>query len=141
MDLNFVGTNSIDSLYLNGVPKAAGTWGAAGSGAANIDPHFTGTGTLTVGTLGGALLPGDFDGDKDVDSADLAVWQIDAGQNPGADADYDGDSDGNDFVIWQRNLGMTIPGVAAAGSVPEPASLTLVAMAALGLGAARRKRR
>jgi autotransporter-associated beta strand protein len=49
MNLNFVGTDTINALYLGGVGQAAGTWGATGSGAANInDTYFTGTGVLLV---------------------------------------------------------------------------------------------
>jgi autotransporter-associated beta strand protein len=139
-DLNFVGTNSIDSLYINGVGQATGTWGSPTSTATNKSAFFTGTGLLQVNTVGAPLLPGDFDGDKDVDLADLAQWRRDFGVNGGSDANYDGDSDGGDFLIWQRNLGMTIPGVAAGGAVPEPGALALAGLAAIGLGASRRRR-
>ena len=43
-------TRNVKALYLNGVPQAAGTWGAAGSGATYIDSHFAGSGTVTVAT-------------------------------------------------------------------------------------------
>lgn len=49
MDLNYSGTDTVDELTLGGFGQVAGTWGATGSGAANIsDTYFTGTGTLTV---------------------------------------------------------------------------------------------
>ena len=49
MNLNFVGTDTINALYLGGVGQAAGTWGATGSAAMNInDTYFTGTGVLFV---------------------------------------------------------------------------------------------
>jgi hypothetical protein len=55
MDLAFVGTNPIGSLTLNGVAQGNGTYGATGSGAANInDTYFTGTGVLLVGPAGTA---------------------------------------------------------------------------------------
>jgi len=48
--LDFAGTTAVYKFTTNGgAPKAPGTYGATGSGAANIDDtHFTGTGTLTV---------------------------------------------------------------------------------------------
>lgn len=54
VNLNYLGTDTIDELILGGSAKAAGTWGASGSGATNIDDaYFTGGGTVTV-TTGGA---------------------------------------------------------------------------------------
>lgn len=54
VNLNYLGTDTIDELILGGSAKAAGTWGASGSGATNIDDaYFTGAGTVTV-TTGGA---------------------------------------------------------------------------------------
>ena len=47
--LNFTGTRRISALTLATVAQAAGTYGAAGSGATNTSATFTGTGTLTVG--------------------------------------------------------------------------------------------
>lgn len=72
-------------------------------------------------------LPGDFDGDLDVDSLDLAQWQDDYGVNGDSDADGDGDSDGRDFLIWQRNVGTGVP-VAGAVNVPEPSSMVLIGL-------------
>ena len=50
-NLNFAGPDTIDSLFFNGVAQAVGTWGAAGSGATNTSPFFTGTGILNVSSL------------------------------------------------------------------------------------------
>ncbi len=45
-------TQAVDRLYLGGVRKGRGTWGASGSGASYVDDaHFAGTGVLRV--LGG----------------------------------------------------------------------------------------
>jgi autotransporter-associated beta strand protein len=42
-------TESVDKLFIDGEQQAAGTWGATGSGAANLnDAIFTGTGQLSV---------------------------------------------------------------------------------------------
>lgn len=48
LDLAYTGTDQVDKLFIGGVQKAAGIWGSASSGAPNIDPKLTGTGTLTV---------------------------------------------------------------------------------------------
>ncbi len=55
VNLDFTGApNTIKALSFNGVPQAAGTWGAVGSGAANESAFFTGTGMLNV-TSGGVI--------------------------------------------------------------------------------------
>lgn len=90
------------------------------------------------------LEPGDFDGDGDVDGADLATWQAGFGDasatRADGDADRDGDVDGQDFLIWQR--ARTASSAAAASTtVPEPTfSLSLVAAGAGLLAAGRRRR-
>lgn len=49
VNLNYSGTITASSLTLGGVTQASGTYGAAGSGAANInDTYFTGTGVISV---------------------------------------------------------------------------------------------
>jgi hypothetical protein len=68
-------------------------------------------------------IPGDFNGDGNVDAADLSNWQSGFGTSGHAtreqgDADGDLRVDGADFLIWQRQLQ---PGGALA--VPEPAAL------------------
>jgi autotransporter-associated beta strand protein len=50
LQMNFAGSDVVNGLTIAGVPKANGTYGATGSGAANIDDvHFAGTGVLQVG--------------------------------------------------------------------------------------------
>jgi hypothetical protein len=66
-------------------------------------------------------VPGDFDGDDDVDGRDFLLWQRGESTNGGQDL--------GDLQDWQANYGATGP-LAASSSVPEPASLLLV----MGLG-------
>jgi hypothetical protein len=93
-------------------------------------------------------IPGDFDGDSDVDGEDLVVWKANFGSTTAdplsGDADGDGDADGGDFLVWQRNLsGPQTLGATAA--VPEPgvcglamgAGLALVMRFARGRGVTR----
>jgi autotransporter-associated beta strand protein len=51
-NLNFSGAQTIHTLYINGSPCVAGTWGATGSGAANQSAAFTGSGWLSVSVTG-----------------------------------------------------------------------------------------
>ncbi len=48
LQLNFAGTDTIGELWLDGVRKWKGTWGALGSGATYQTSAISGTGTLTV---------------------------------------------------------------------------------------------
>ena len=104
-----------------------------------------------------ALTPGDFDGDGDVDGADLAQWEGDYGVNGESDADSDGDSDGQDFLEWQRNAGRGVwrldnvvlelfsVGAGTAGAlstvatVPEPCGFVLLLAGGLPLLLARKR--
>jgi hypothetical protein len=89
------------------------------------------------------LIPGDFDGDKDVDGTDFVAWQNNFPLASGAalgqgDADGDGDVDGADFVVWQTNF-PTAPGPGAS-TIPEPTALLLGAFGAIGLACVGRHR-
>jgi autotransporter-associated beta strand protein len=139
LDLDFAGTDVIDSLLFNGAPQATGLWGAVGSGAPFESAFLTGTGRLQV-TSAPMFTPGDFDKNGVVNAADLAQWRGDFGLNGDSDADNDGDSDGNDFLIWQRNLGANAA-VAATGAVPEPAAAAISLIGVVALTAAARRRR
>ncbi len=59
-------------------------------------------------------LPGDYNQDGSVDSADYTVWRDTAGEvgvEPfsGADGDGDGVIDGKDYGVWKANFGATSP--------------------------------
>jgi hypothetical protein len=95
----------------------------------------------------------DFDEDGDVDGQDLTAWNERAGLWVGMnDADGDDFQTGADFLYWQQQLGETPPDpadfdaaikaalAASASAVPEPATLTLFAMAVLLASSARFRR-
>lgn len=102
--------------------------------------HFGGAGTDQKYGLawwhGDPYIPGDFNGDGDVDGDDLSQWEEDYGMNGGSDADGDGDSDGDDFLVWQGNFGTGV--LSAATAVPEP-DAGMLAMMGLLLAVRRRR--
>jgi len=75
-------------------------------------------------------LPGDFNHDHVVDTADYAVWRSSFGQtgNVAADGNEDNVVNSGDYLLWQSNYGRSELGGAgaAAASVPEPASVWLL---------------
>jgi autotransporter-associated beta strand protein len=127
LDLNFAGTDDIDSLYLDTTSQAIGLYGAIGNAGATFQvPYITGTGLLNVQTVGPPLtLPGDYNADGTVDAADYVFWRL----NDGTQAGYD---------LWAANFGLTQGAGSSAGSidsnaaVPEPAT-ALLAVLVLGL--------
>jgi autotransporter-associated beta strand protein len=116
-NLAFSGSDTIRSLFIDGLGQAIGTWGGTGSSAAHITPLITGTGLLNVTTL--ASLPGDYNNNGKVDAADYVLWR----KNPGA---FGGDPAG--YNTWRANFGAGGPGAGSSlggATVPEPATLLL----------------
>jgi hypothetical protein len=80
-------------------------------------------------------LPGDFNGDDVVDAADYVVWRKNLGAADESSLSGNGDGlngvDAGDFDLWRSNFGNTPSGAGAGTSVPEPASLLSILIAAL----------
>jgi hypothetical protein len=84
-------------------------------------------------------LAGDYNRDGVVNAADYVVWRNSQGQFAahfnGADGNGDGVINQADYDTWLENFGETIAdngsadGAAVAGSVPEPASCLMLAVA------------
>lgn len=87
-----------------------------------------------------ARLPGDYDGDEDVDGGDLLAWQRTLGSTAAlaADGSINDVVDGADLGVWRDNFGqMTPASTPAAGAIPEPSSLVLAIFVGGLLAAAR----
>lgn len=85
---------------------------------------------------------GDFNGDNVVDGADFLIWQRGfgpSGTNLTGDANGNGVVDDADLAIWKSQFGGA-PAVAAAGAVPEPATLALGGLAVILMGMVSRRR-
>ncbi|MFO0788436.1 MAG: autotransporter-associated beta strand repeat-containing protein [Pirellulales bacterium] len=138
-NLNFGGTDTVDSLYINNVPQAIGTWGAIGSGAAHQTALITGTGILQVTTVGAPIgVPGDYNSNGVVDAADYVVWRKNNGTTFQLANEVAGTTPGQvtqeDYTAWRARFGNTSgsgSSLSGAGSaVPEPSVLVLACAAA-----------
>lgn len=80
-------------------------------------------------------LPGDYNRDGKVDSADYVVWRNSVGTtgNVAADGNEDNVVDVKDYQLWRSNMGRTNSGGGASfgDAVPEPAAGIVVATALL----------
>jgi autotransporter-associated beta strand protein len=115
-----LGTVTIDSIWL------------AGSGNAQI--YLDTVSHNPDGPLAAAPVPGDFNGDGTVDSADYNVWRAAYGTStaPGTSADGNGDStiDTADYVVWRTHMGAGFGSAVQAAAAPEPTSIVLLGLAA-----------
>jgi T5SS/PEP-CTERM-associated repeat protein/autotransporter-associated beta strand protein len=130
--LDFSGADSIDSLFIDGVSREVGTYGAIGSGADFEMVLFTGSGLLEVTSRG---VPGDFNDDGIADAADYAVWR----KRDALQASYD---------IWRTNFGKflgagvntsTSSDVRSLSVTPEPASFMTFIIAWMSAAAIGRR--
>ena len=97
-------------------------------------------GTINIPISFLVVLPGDYNGDGEVDAADFLVRRKNSGLVGGATYDEgDGNRDGNvtvlDYDIWRSHFGQTASGevpqlrqILAGATVPEPCSLYLVSI-------------
>jgi hypothetical protein len=83
----------------------------------------------------------DFDGDFDVDGADLLIWQRHAGADGGpaqGDADENGAVNDADLNVWRAQFGTARPQPPRAATVPEPCTGAAIALATTPVLTARR---
>jgi hypothetical protein len=111
------GIESVDALYL----PEAGDYFIEVDGDSDLNQFYQ----LDLNVS--PSIPGDFDGDGDIDGADFLAWQN--GDSPVPHS-------GLDLANWQANYGATASALLAAATelthvVPEPRSLLLGALASL----------
>jgi autotransporter-associated beta strand protein len=140
-ELNFSATDTIRSLYIDGVPQPTGTWGTTGSGADNESALITGAGLLDVSTQPVLGVPGDYNDNGVVDAGDYIVWR--KGGPLENEVDNPGTVDAQDYVEWRARFGNP-PGSGSslgADAVPEPSSIIVAALAGLALLVSARRPR
>lgn len=88
-------------------------------------------------------LPGDYNGDGEVEAADYEVWRTSYGDTETlvADGNADGVVDSADYTIWRDNLGLTWESLSSLAMVttatPEPSALVLAGLAMVVLSRRR----
>jgi autotransporter-associated beta strand protein len=141
-NLNFSGSDTIRSLFVDGVAQETGTYGAADLGGLLI----TGDGTLTVTELPLGLA-GDYNEDGVVDAADYVVWRKNVGAEtlPNRGQGVSGVVGQDDYNVWRSRFDDRLTEGAGIGvssaAVPEPNGLLLALVAAGGIWAVAAKRK
>jgi hypothetical protein len=88
---------------------------------------------LQVGGLR-TLVPGDYDGDDDVDAADYVLWRRLLNTNVlAADGNQDGQINSDDYAVWRADFGQVNAGSGTSTSVPEPPVLMTFVAGALAI--------
>jgi len=83
---------------------------------------------------------GDIDADEDVDRDDLAILEANFDQPGGwaeGDLDYSGRVDFRDYLLWKGFYGQEYDGPGA--TIPEPATMVLLAIGGAAVLARRRR--
>ncbi|WP_425400124.1 glycerophosphodiester phosphodiesterase family protein [Aeoliella sp.] len=88
-------------------------------------------------------IPGDYNGDGNVNLADYTVWRNSLGSTvpagTGADGTGDGLIDTQDYTHWKSNFSFSSAGVATSLGVPEPTGLSVLLVGSVvGLSILRR---
>jgi autotransporter-associated beta strand protein len=138
IDLDTGINDTVAGLMLGGTIMPAGTYGATGSGATNInDEFFTGSGIITNAAVG---VPGDYNNNGVVDAADEVLWR-----KGGALAnDFTPGNQASDYDFWRSRFGATTNPGSGSGlrnsAVPEPSTMVMVgfAVSILFVGGRRR---
>jgi hypothetical protein len=99
--------------------------------------------SYSTATSFATMLPGDYNNNGIVDTADYLMWQKNQGRSNALANDAIGGVVGQaQFTQWRAHFGQTAgsgSGALASGEVPEPATLTLMILAAVGAWTGRRR--
>jgi len=95
---------------------------------------------LRAAFLKNQTLDGDFDGDRDIDGADLNIWRSTYGQTTDLRADGNGNGvvDNSDYVVWRKRAATSGSGSISNSNVPEPTCASLIAIGLFLFAALRR---
>jgi hypothetical protein len=120
-----------------------GAWPYGGWTVTNRDDH---TGVSEVRFYGtSTLVPGDVDGDGDVDADDYSVIRMNmftqVGSRTQGDLVFDGIVNFADFKEWKSRASASVLAEVFGAAVPEPGSMVLLGILAVGFGGCRRLRR
>jgi len=91
-------------------------------------------------------LAGDYNHNDAVDAADHILWRdtLNSASQLAADGSGNGLIDPSDLGVWRNNFGHVFSGgstgIGSGQSVPEPAAMTFVLIAAVGSAVASRRR-
>ena len=122
--------STFTSNIIYGLPPSSAAFGGGGGGGAIYELVFLG------------YTDGDANGDHSVDGGDLALmggnWNTSLTGWGNCDFNNDGLVDGGDLALLGGNWMWTLPGGAPQAPLPEPATLTLLALGATALVRRRR---
>lgn len=147
-DMNDDGNTTVDDLGVLAAAIADPTHGGAYSAAVGQE-YFDLTGDLLLTSadmvelqllLG--ILPGDFNGDGNVNLADYTVWRDNLGAATEAAIGYAGDGAAavtlSDYAVWKQHFGESLSTLQAVGQTQVPESTTSCLLGGLLLAAGGR---
>jgi hypothetical protein len=129
------------TVWRDSLGQFAGGLSADGNTNGQIDAGDYGVWKANFG-----VLPSDFNHNGIVDAADYTVWRDTLGESGaglGADGNANNQVDQGDFELWKRNFGVTAArgaGAALGSAIPEPPTLALILLPALGFCCAALRR-